>query len=121
MSTTGSGGFEAITFNTGGINLTTGSQYILFATISNYYTPPNSAGIWGFIGDNTGYPPTYFAFYNNGGDFSALTTSDWDFPTIGGGYFIAEIKRWPLRPNSLRCPSPALSGSWGPACWAWQG
>jgi hypothetical protein len=97
MSTAGSGGFEPITFSTGGINLTTGSQYVLFASISNYYTDGDGTGQWGYIGQTGNYPSTYFTFYNNGGDFSALTTNAWEGWGAGQALaFKAEFSSVPL-------------------------
>lgn len=78
MHTTDPTIFEPITFNTGGVPTTGGTQYILFATISNHYPDSGDYGYWGYIGSNSPYPSTYFAFHNNGSDFSLLTTSAWD-------------------------------------------
>jgi hypothetical protein len=84
MQTAGSGTYEAITFNTGGVNMTTGSQYVLFATVSNDYVYGGGEGTWGYISNANTDPGRYFAFYNNAGDFSALTNSNWDGPQWWG-------------------------------------
>jgi hypothetical protein len=87
--TTNAGAFQPITFNTGGINLTAGAYYVLFASISEDYAadampPPNGAGkgSWGLIplnspGGPDPYPGGDFFFLNNGGDTSQWTTTTW--------------------------------------------
>ena len=40
------------TYNTGGINLTPGTQYVIFASISMNDVPTNSSGVFGARFDN---------------------------------------------------------------------
>ncbi len=69
-------------FNTGGISLLSGAQYVAFLT---------TAGVPGGNGTTTmptdGYQDTLpggsFVYYNAGNDFAALTSSSWD--KTGGG------------------------------------
>jgi hypothetical protein len=83
-------GFEPITFNTGGIPVTPGAQYVLFATISKDYAangpPPTGGkgtGAWGFIPFSNGNPTNSgnayqaggLVFLNNGNDTSQWTTT----------------------------------------------
>jgi hypothetical protein len=76
----GFGPFEAITFNTGGIHLTAGAQYVLFFTISkDYAANAPTAGVAGFVGyiPTDAYSGGDFVFINNGGDASQWTTVPW--------------------------------------------
>ena len=78
--------FQPITFNTGGINLTAGAHYILFATISKDYATDAGAGkgSWGLI-PLSGPPPAESGDAYSGGDFNyinnASNTSRWTTPT----------------------------------------
>ncbi|MGC8724858.1 MAG: hypothetical protein ACP5VF_13455 [Acidobacteriota bacterium] len=47
MHTSGSGSFEAVTFNTGGVPLAPSAQYVLFASVSKL--SGSGSGSWGFI------------------------------------------------------------------------
>jgi hypothetical protein len=70
-----SSGFQLVTFNTGGLNLTPGA-YVLFATTSRDQTDAPLAGCtWGRVLD-TVYPGGTFVFESNGTD-----TSLWTAPT----------------------------------------
>ena len=76
----GFGPYEPITFNTGGIPVTAGAQYVLFFTISrDYAANAPTAGIPGFAGITATdtYPGGDFVFLNNGGDTSQWTTTPW--------------------------------------------
>ena len=87
--TTTTSGFQLITFNTGGITLTPGNVYVLFATTSkdNAGNPGFPQGEWGFT---TGYSGGSFVYNNNG-----TSTAQWFSPV------------WPysaLRPRRFRQP-----------------
>lgn len=83
MTTTENGGYQLITFNTGGIDLTGGNQYVLFASISKDYLIDQSAGsgTWGYVSGNA-YSGGQFVYINNGGDTSQWTSTSW-FPLQG--------------------------------------
>jgi hypothetical protein len=83
MSTTGSGNFEEITFNTGGIALTPGYQYVLFASTSK--DTGSGVGIWGQPQDQDVYPGSGngFVYINNGADASQWTLYNWDQNFLG--------------------------------------
>jgi len=69
-------GNEQITFNTGGVSVNPGEQYVIFLSTSNYHGQSNGST---YI--STGDPNQYlngFAYYNNGGDFNGLFTNNWD-------------------------------------------
>lgn len=78
MHTASTGVLQAVTFQTGGVKLTAGAKYILFATISKDYAADVSGGwgTWGFVGTNA-YPGGGFFFNNDGGDPSQWATSTW--------------------------------------------
>jgi hypothetical protein len=69
-------GQEKLTFDTGGLTLTPGQQYVMFLSVSQYYG--QSAGE-AFISQGSSIPGLNgFGWYNNGGDFNALFTNSWD-------------------------------------------
>jgi len=78
-------GFQQYTYNTGGIGLTPGTQYVLFASISNTYLAGNSAGTMAARSDNP-YSGGSFVYMNNGSNFSMLTSTAWSSFT---GYDLA--------------------------------
>jgi hypothetical protein len=67
--------FEEVTFETGGIALTPGAQYVLFASTSEEVGLP-SAGRWGAIGSNV-YTGGTFVYINNGTNTAEWTTVAW--------------------------------------------
>jgi Pentapeptide repeats (8 copies) len=77
--TTDSTVFQPITFNTGGINLTAGAHYVLFATISKDYAADAGAGRgpWGAITTDA-YSGGDFFYVNNRGDTSQWTSGPWN-------------------------------------------
>jgi hypothetical protein len=114
MATAGSGTYEAITFNPN-VSVTSGSQYVLFASVSDAaYYGGGGRGYWGYIGSNSGYPGTYFVFYNNGNNFSALTTSQWDSTVFWGTgdalAFKAQFGSAVPIPGALLLFGPGLAG-----------
>ena len=79
QSTTNNGGldgYEGFTFNTGGVALTGGAQYVLFLSASDYFD--GSTGTSFIPSGATAYDGGGFFFLNNGSDFSALTVQNWD-------------------------------------------
>jgi len=77
---------EPITFNTGGILLNPGQQYVLLATISKDYAASSGQGSWGVVNPST-YAGGNFVFNNNGDNVNALTTTPWS--SFGTGYDLA--------------------------------
>jgi hypothetical protein len=109
----GFGPFEPITFNTGGIPLTAGAQYVLFFTISrDYAANAPTAGIPGFAGITATdtYSGGDFVFINNGGDTSQWTTTPWS-NLVGLGAddlaFTASFSP-PLPTSTAQC----MNGGW---------
>jgi hypothetical protein len=69
-------GHEQISFDTGGVNLQGGAQYVMFLSVSQYYgqsAGETSVSQGGSINGLNG-----FAWYNNSGDFNSLFTNSWD-------------------------------------------
>jgi len=65
-----------LTFNTGGLTLTPGQQYVMFLSVSQYYGQTT-----GMAQVDSGSPLAGlngFAWSNNGGDFNSLFTNSWD-------------------------------------------
>jgi hypothetical protein len=78
MSTTnngGLGGYEKFTFNTGGVSLTSGAQYVLFVSASNYFD--GSQGLSELAAGEMAYDGGNFVYMNNGSRFSDLTSNAW--------------------------------------------
>jgi hypothetical protein len=72
----GNTGNAFLSFNTGGLNLTGGGNYVIFLSVSNYYG--QSSGEAFAVQGSAPVPGGAFVYYNNSGDFSALTNSGWD-------------------------------------------
>lgn len=80
--TTGSGGFEAITFNTGSLNLQSGAQYVLFASSTGLTSSAPGSGSFGFNVSNP-YTNGLYVFTNETTSASWTTTSwtqNWSGP-----------------------------------------
>jgi hypothetical protein len=77
MHTTNSGIFQPITFPTGGINVTAGKQYVLFASVSKDYNLSYGlpGGSWAAIHSLVPAVPAAgpFVYMNNGSDTSQWT------------------------------------------------
>jgi len=72
-STTGSGSFEAVTFDVGGVPLTPGANYVFFASTAE--DNGSGYGQWGLVnGDSNG---GNFVYLNNGTAASQWTTTPW--------------------------------------------
>jgi hypothetical protein len=109
----GFGPFEPITFNTGGIPLTAGAQYVLFFTISrDYAANAPTAGIPGFAGITATdtYSGGDFVFINNGGDTSQWTTTPWSNLVAFGADDLAFKASFspPLPTSTAQC----MNGGW---------
>ena len=65
-----------LSFNTGGLNLTAGAEYVAFLSVSQYYG--QSSGETYVSQGGATIPGGNFVYYNNSGNFAALTSSSWD-------------------------------------------
>jgi len=74
--TDGTGNLEQFTFDTGGLALIPGQQYVLFISSSDYIDL--FEGFGQPAGGETAYALGQFVFMDNGSDFSLLTASPWD-------------------------------------------
>ncbi|HYM11273.1 MAG TPA: hypothetical protein VEU62_11100 [Bryobacterales bacterium] len=79
------GVFQKITFNTGGITLTGGSQYVLFASASNFFSGHSGRGCWAQPQKSDVYAGGAFVFINNGSNSALWTTSPWTQNFLGTG------------------------------------
>jgi hypothetical protein len=69
-------GEAEIKFNTGGLAVTPGQQYVMFLSVSQYYG--QSAGLAQVDAGSSIPGLNGFAYYNNSGDFNSLFTNPWD-------------------------------------------
>jgi hypothetical protein len=76
QTTAGSAGQEPFTFNTGGINLTAGQQYVAFLSVSNFFNGTTDSSFVGYVGSDT-YAGGELFFQFNGNNFGALSTNSW--------------------------------------------
>jgi hypothetical protein len=111
----GNGPFEPITFNTGGIPLTAGAQYLLFFTISrDYAANAPTAGIPSFVAATATdtYSGGDFVFLNNGPDTSQWTAVPWSNLKVefGGAWDLAFTASFsPALPTST---AQCMNGGW---------
>jgi hypothetical protein len=89
MSTSNPSAFQPITFNTGGLALTPGDTYVLFASSSQGPQSPTGEGEWGFIPRGSVYAGGAFVFINNGANISQWTSSAWTTNWEGTGNDLA--------------------------------
>jgi hypothetical protein len=114
-TTTGSGTFEHITFDTGGLALTAGQQYVLFASTSEYANPGIGfnelcsivleGGCWGQVGSDV-YAGGEFVFINNGTDISQWTSTPWGRGALPPGWDLAFDATLPPPQRPSRALSP---------------
>lgn len=104
QSTTNAPGFEQFTFNTGGISLTSGKQYVAFLSASNFFDGTTGLAGLGATGFQSVYSGGDFVFYNNGSDFSLLTQNTWD--DVGGGFFGDSAFKASFSPATASVPEP---------------
>ena len=69
-------GEAKITFDTGGLTLNPGQQYVMFLSVSQYYG--QSSGELQVDAGSSINGLNGFAWYNNSGDFNSLFTNGWD-------------------------------------------
>lgn len=76
----GAGGFEVFEFSTGGLELTAGSQYVLFLSASKYFDGITGQALMQTTLNSApnGYAGGGLVFLNNGNDFNAVTTTAWN-------------------------------------------
>jgi hypothetical protein len=79
----GNGVFHKVTFRTGGVSVTPGAQYVVFASIDKDYEQCTNYFLgWGLINSGDAYPGGGFVYQNNSGDENQWTTSAWS--SFGG-------------------------------------
>jgi hypothetical protein len=65
-----------LSFNTGGLTLNPGQQYVMFLSVSQFYG--QSAGLAQISQGDPTIPGGNFVYYNNQGNFNELFTNGWD-------------------------------------------
>lgn len=75
LSTTGSNGYETFTVDTGGVSLSTWTNYAFFISASNFFD--NVGGTSSLGGSTDGYANGNFIYMSNGNNFGMLSTSNW--------------------------------------------
>ena len=73
----GAGGFEVFSFNTGGIQLVDGQQYVVFLSTSLFFDGLSGHSAWE-LSNSDAYNAGNFVHINNGNDFSLLFNSPWE-------------------------------------------
>ncbi len=100
-------GNAQLSFSTGGLNLTPGGNYVAFLSVSQYYG--QSSGLSYASEGLATIPGGNFVYYNNGGDFSALFNSGWNFQGKPDWAFTADFTAVP-EPGSLLMLGSGLIG-----------
>ncbi len=76
MTTTDPNASQAVTFDTGGLTLTPGGTYVLFAS-SSKNVQSGGGGVWGYVPGGSGYTGGAFYYLNNGTDDTQWTSNFW--------------------------------------------
>ena len=98
--------FQEITFNTGGIAVTPGQQYVLFASVSkDFEGQPDGSGPWGHTVEDS-YAGGRFVFLNNQTDESQWTSTAW---TILSNQDLAFRATFGVAPTTAPLPPAATA------------
>ena len=102
----GAGGWELFTINTGALQLTAGQKYVAFFSASQFFDGIQGTSSWQLSTTDV-YAGGEFVYFNNGSNFSALTSANWD---CGAGGCIGGRDTWfkaDLTAASATVPEPA--------------
>jgi uncharacterized protein with beta-barrel porin domain len=97
--------YTTVSFNTGGIMLTPGQQYVLFLTTSTITGQSSGSYRWGSLTNDSTYTGGNFVFMNNTTDFSLLSANAWSVINEDLAFTAA------LLPSSLIALLPSGTGT----------
>ena len=120
MTTSTKKGMQQLTFNTGGLGLKPGTQYVAFLTTSPFASDAGHSAKVGYTKQDP-YGQGGFVYINNGSDMSKLTTTNWHHAPNGRDLaFRANL----VNPAQTPVPSGLLLGVIGSGsllATAWRG
>lgn len=96
----GAGGYEAFTFNTDGLALESGNNYVGFISASSFFNASLNAAAFGTTYTDDTYANGSFLLLDNDESTDAWTSSEWTVSTINDAAFIASFSNIP-EPSSL--------------------
>jgi hypothetical protein len=101
---------STLTVDTGGVALTSGATYVAFLSVSEYYGEGDGGYALNWAAD-AGTTGGMLVFSNNGGDFSSLSSSSWNFYAEYPLVFTARFEGLEVpEPGSLGLAASGLLG-----------
>lgn len=106
--------YEVFTFDTGGLDLIAGREYVAFLSDSKFRDGVTDLASMGletrFVLDP--YPDGHFAFLDNGSDFGALFTTPWKVASFAPVVDVSFVANFTASPVDVPWPAaPLLLGS----------
>ena len=99
----GATGFQTLTFDTDGLSLTGGSQYVAFLSVSDFLNGVNDGVRMGYAGSS--FAGGKYVVAHNGSDFSLLASQDWVSQSDFDWAFTMEFSR--AGPTGSVVPEPS--------------
>lgn len=96
----GLGGYEAFSFNLGGLALESGNDYAAFISVSEYFDGTIGAAALGIASPDDAYSGGDFIWLDNDGNATSWTSSEWAVSTNNDTAFTASFSSIP-EPSSL--------------------
>lgn len=107
----GLGGYEAFSFDLGGLALESGNNYAAFISVSEHFDGTIGAVALGTTSTDDVYIGGDYIWQDNDDDTSAWTASEWAVSTINDTAFTASFSSIP-EPSSLALLLGATMGGW---------